>query len=312
MKNEHQYYLDMCCRVKKFYRLNESKIDSIKTLTQLMVKLNALTNTLALEFENSITYFHGYSIVNARKRENLQKQCLKFSDHIREVQDNLKYNTVKELKRFVLLDPLELNLLDDEELIDYASGLYDLCTGMESRLKGIGVYQKAMETFAKYLTLFALDYPANQYSVTKRKNGNLQTLKAISDLNDLFEGKLDSAMSMIQGTDPELFRKYSDARKIKAPDLSKAADFEGVSSGGEVINVAELKYDQHREFLVVVTGGNAIWGLGKSPVKIDYGRPVGESNNLRISSRIVAPEGNFLNFQTVNPEQHSHYKIWVY
>ena len=311
MKNTHQNYLTMCRNVKRFYRHNEIVIDQQKGLGNHFINLATLVDRLQMEFDKSISYANGFSIERARKREELQNNCLVISASIVNLRETLKYKPIEQLNTFVDLDMVELSVLNEEDLLDYASGLYDLMLVCEPRLKIQGLRQKQIDAFANALTLSALDYPMNKQSIEMRKEASLQSLKAYADLNEFFTEKLDIAMLSISNELPDLYAKYQLARIVVAFDLNSVPNYHGLIQDGEVHKVAMLKYDRDREIRVSVEGGNAIWGLGKKDDKIDYARPVNGREKLNIIARNIGPDGDFLLIQSVNPNQPIAYKIWI-
>lgn len=311
MKNTHQNYLNMCKHVKRFYRQNEEILDKAKGLTNYFINLSALVDRLQIEFDKSISYSNGFSIERARKREELQNNCLVISEAIVSLRETLKYKPIEQLNSFANLDMIELSVLNEEDLIDYASALYDLMLICEPRLKIQGLRQKQIDSFVSALTLSALDYPMNKHSIEMRKEASLQSLKAYADLNEFMTDKLDLAMAAFENSAPELYIKYQNARKVVPFDLNSPASFEGVISDGGVHLITSIKYDRDREIRVSVEGGNAIWGLGNTPDKIDHSRPVNTREKLNIICRNIGPKGNYILIQSVNPKQDIHYKIWI-
>lgn len=311
MKNTHQNYLTMCRNVKRFYRLNEIQIDQFIGLRNNFVNLAALVDRLQIEFDKSISYSNGFSIERARKREELQNNCLIISASIVNLRETLKYKPIEQLNTFVDLDMVELSVLNEEDLLDYASGLYDLMLLCEPRLKIQGLRQKQIDAFSSALTLSALDYPMNKQSIEMRKEASLQSLKAYADLNDFFTDKLDVAMQSLESSNAELYTKYLHARKVVPFDLDTPATFQGQLLDGEVKLIATMKYDRDREIRVSVEGGNAIWGLSNKTDKIDFARPVNAREKLNIICRNIAPEGDYLLIQSVNPKQTLNFKIWI-
>ncbi len=311
MKNTHQNYLVMCRQLKKFYRQNEDVLDSAKSMANHFINLSTLVDRLQIEFDKSISYSNGFSIERARKREELQNNCIVISNSIVNLRETLKYKPIEQLNSFVDLDMIELSVLNEEDLIDYASGLYDVMLICEPRLKIQGLRQKQIDSFVSALTLSALDYPMNKHSIEMRKEASLQSLKAYADLNEFISEKLDMAMSVFEISSPELYAKYQEARKVKMFDLNTAADFKGIINDGEVHLITSMKYDRDREIRVSVEGGNAIWGLSNNSSKIDHSRPVNSREKLNIICRNIGPEGDSILIQSVNPNQPIHYKVWI-
>ncbi len=300
----------MCLRVRKFYRLNENKLDAYTEFPNLIRQFNRMCDELEIQFENSVSYNNGYSIERARKREELQTMCIKFTGHLRQVQAAIKYKPSKALNQFIFLEQINLNRLDEEELIQYAAAMYDLCVDLESRLKTIGVFQKAIERFSESLTLFALDFPMNQMAVNKRKTSNLLTLKALEDLDDLLTEQLDKVLIGFEKTDPELYKAYLNARRVLPPDPGRVADFTGLIKGNDVKIICRLPYDIDREIMLKVEGGNAIWGLSNNTKKIEYSRPVRENEELMLKCRVIGNDGDNLMIQSVNPDNLISYQVW--
>lgn len=311
MKNTHQNYLTMCRNVKRFYRQNEIQIDQFNGLRNNFVNLAALVDRLQIEFDKSISYSNGFSIERARKREDLQNNCLIISASIVNLRETLKYKPIEQLNTFIDLDMVELSVLNEEDLLDYASSLYDLMLLCEPRLKIQGLRQKQIDAFSSALTLSALDYPMNKQSIEMRKEASLQSLKAYAELNEFLTDKLDVAMQILEVSNADLYAKYVQARKIIPFDLNSPATFQGQLIDGDVKLVAMIKYDRDREFRVSVDGGNAIWGLSNTSNKIEFARPVNAREKLNIICRNVAPEGDFLLIQSVNPKQPLDFKIWI-
>lgn len=311
MKNTHQNYLKMCRNVKRFYRQNEEILDKAKGLTNYFINLAALVDRLQMEFDKSISYSNGFSIERARKREELQNNCIIISDSVVNLRETLKYKPIEQLNAFVNLDMIELSVLNEEDLIDYASGLYDIMLICEPRLKIQGLRQKQIDSFVSALTLSALDYPMNKLSIEMRKEASLQSLKAYADLNEFISDKLDLAMAAFENSLPELYLNYQNARKIIPFDLNTPASFQGNIIDGNVHLLTTMKYDRDREIRVSVEGGNAIWGLGNKEDRIDYSRPVNSREKLNIICRNIGPEGDNILIQSVNPKQTIHYKVWI-
>lgn len=311
MKNTHQNYLTMCRNVKRFYRQNETLIDQFNGLRNNFINLSALVDRLQIEFDKSISYSNGFSIERARKREDLQNNCLVISAAIVNLRETLKYKPIEQLNTFVDLDMVELSVLNEEDLLDYASSLYDLMLLCEPRLKIQGLRQKQIDAFSSALTLSALDYPMSKQSIEMRKEASLQSLKAYAELNEFFTDKLDVAMQSLESNYSDLYANYLLARKIIPFDLNAPATFQGQLKDGEVQLITSIKYDRDREFRVSVDGGNAIWGLSNKIDKIEFARPVNAREKLNLICRNVAPEGDYLLIQSVNPNQILNYKIWI-
>lgn len=311
MKNTHQNYLNMCRKVKKFYRQNEDVIDKAKGIANFFINLSSLVDRLQIEFDKSISYTNGFSIERARKREELLNSCVKLSNALIKLRETLKYKPIEQLNAFVDRDFIELSIMNEEDLIDYASALYDLTLVCEPRLKIQGLKQKEIDGFVSALTLCALDYPMNKYSIEMRKQASLLSLKAYSDLNEFFAEKLDPAMAAFENAFPEIYFDYQTSRRIDTFDINSIADIEGELNDGNVHLLKELKYDRDREFRVSVSGGNAIWGLSNHTNKIDNSRPINTREKISIKSRIIGNEGNLLLIQSINPKQKIQYKIWI-
>lgn len=300
----------MCLRVRKFYRQNEKKLDAYSDFPDLIRQFNRMCDELEIQFENSVSYNNGYSIERARKREDLQSMCIRFTGHLKQVQAAIKYKPSKALNQFIFLEHLNLNRLDEEELIQYAAAMYDICEELESRLKTIGVFQKAIERFSESLTLFALDFPMSQLAVNKRKTSNLLTLKALEDLDDFLTEQMDRVLGGFEKSEPELFRAYLNARRILPPEPGREPDYTGVIEGNDLKIICRLPYDIDREILLKVEGGNAIWGLSNNPKKIEYSRPVRENEELMLKCRVIGNEGDHLMIQSVKPENIISYQVW--
>jgi len=311
MKNTHQNYLDMCRNIKRFYRQNEEVLDKAKGLANHFINLSVLVDRLQIEFDKSISYSNGFSIERARKREDLQNNSIVISAAIINLRETLKYKPIEQLNDFVDLDIIELSVLNEEDLIDYASGLYDLMLVCEARLKIQGLRQKQIDAFISAITLSALDYPMNKRSIEMRKEASLQSLKAYADLNEFIIEKLDLAMAAFENSSPELYNQYLDARIVKSFDLNTPATIEGTLIDGSVRVLEQLKYDRDREIRVSVEGGNAIWGLSNNQDKIEFARPINTREKLNIICRNIGPSGNLILIQAVNPKQAVHFKIWI-
>lgn len=311
MKNHHLNYLHMCIRVKKFYRRNEQILDTNLEIPNLIRTLIKLIDNLEEHFESSISYTNGYSYERARKREELQFYCMQFTEHLKKVQTNIKYKPHKLLSNFDFFDQVKLNILEEEELIVYASDLYDLSNSLESRLKTIGIYQKSIERFSGILTLYALDLPMNRVSTEGRKISNTLTIKILEDLDDFYSNKLDPAVASFEKSHPIIFDQYKVARQILAYNLGRDEDYNGTLVNMDLISIANIPYNRDREIVLTVEGGNAIWGLSKYPNTINYSRPVKENEVLALKSRVVGPSGDYLMIQSVNPENKIQYKVWL-
>lgn len=311
MKNTHQNYLTMCRNVKRFYRQNEAIVDQHKGLCNHFINLATLVDRLQMEFDKSNSYVNGFTIERARKREELQNNCLVISTAIINLRETLKYKPIEQLHTFVDLDAIELSVLNEEDLLDYASGLYDIMLVCEPRLKIQGLRQKQIDAFSSALTLSALDYPMSKQSIEMRKEASLQCLKAYAELNDFFTEKLDLAMLNIANESPDIYQNYLLARTVVPFDLNSTPTFQGKLSNGEVQLIALLKYDRNREIRVSIEGGNAIWGLSSKLNKIEYARPVNAREKLNLICRNIGPEGDYILIQSVNPQQDLFYKIWI-
>lgn len=311
MKNTHQNYLYMCQRLKKFYRRNEQLIDANKGLANYFINLGAFVDQLQMEFEKSITNYNGFSIERARKRDELQTQSIRISNAIIYLRQNLKYKPIEQLNTFIERDFLELSMMNEEELLDYASGLYDLFLICEPRLKIQGLKQKEIDAFVNALTLCALDYPMNKYSIEHRKQASLLSLKAHAELTEFIQNKLDVAMEAFGLNQPELLKEYHQIRLIEPFDLNSKPDLEGEITDGAVHILKKIRYDRDREFRVSVEGGNAIWGLSNSVTKIENCRPINSREKINVLSRWIGNEGDYLMIQNVNPSQILYYKVWI-
>lgn len=311
MKNNHQNFLYMCKKVKRFYRKYDTILDTSKGIKNYFISLNSLVDKLQMEFDQSISYSNGFSIERARKRDMLQAASLIISKDLMNLKENMKYKQIEELKQFVGLEYIELSTLNEVELIDYSSNLYDLMSLCEARLKNSGTKQKEIDAFSNALTLCALDFPMNRYSIELRKQASLLSLKAYSDLMEFFHEKLDISIEAFKKSNPELYNDYQLARKVDGFDLNQTADFEGELTDGKAHKIAEFRYDMNREFRVSVTGGNAVWGLSNNLHKIDHGRPINTREKISVKSMIIGNDGNFLVIQSVNPENPINYKVWV-
>jgi len=301
----------MCRKVKKFYRLHEDEIDKFKNLSNLFINLTSLFDRLQIEFEKSVSYSNGYSIERARKREDLQNNILVITEALIKLRDSLKYKPIEQLSAFIDFDFIELSVMNEEDMLDYSSNLYDLLIICEARLKIQGLRQKKIDSFVSSLTLFALDYPMNKLSIEMRKQASLQCLKAYTDLNQFFTEKLDPGMSTIETTLPQVFSDYLSARTIIPFDFNSKANFEGVLHDGNVHVITSIKYDRDREFRVSVNGGNAIWGLSDKIEKIEHCRPVNSREKINLLSRHIGDNGDKLMIQAVNPTQAIEYKVWI-
>jgi hypothetical protein len=301
----------MCRNVKRFYRQNEEVLDKAKGLSNHFINLSVLVDRLQIEFDKSISYSNGFSIERARKREDLQNNSIVISTAIINLRETLKYKPIEQLNDFVDLDMIELSVLNEEDLIDYASGLYDLMLVCEARLKIQGLRQKQIDAFVSALTLNALDYPMNKLSIEMRKEASLQSLKAYAELNEFITEKLDLAMASFESYSPEFYNQYLEARSVKSFDLNTPATIEGTLIDGSVRILEQLKYDRDREIRVSVEGGNAIWGLSNVQDKIEFARPVNTREKLNIICRNIGPSGNLILIQAVNPKQAVHFKVWI-
>lgn len=313
MVNQHQDFLNMCFRLKKFYRNHEIFMDSVEGLHEMMVRFNQLTDRMAIEFEKALSYTNGYySIISARKREELQNLCVQFGKAFRGILSNARYNNVQALKSTYFFDLEELNNMDEEALIAYASELYDLAISHESRLKTSGIYQKSIENLAKSLTLFALDFPSNKLHVEKRRMGALLMLKAREEIQEFLDHRLNPLMKSLADTYPEVYASYLSSLELKPVIPETEADFSGVVlSGGHVHQIGELRYSHSNELMLEVKGGNAIWGLGTHTGSIDYGRPQNEGICCFLKSDWIAPEGDKILIQAVDPESALEYRLWI-
>lgn len=311
MKSTFQNYIYMCQRLKKFYRRNEMLIDQDKELSNNFHKLTALCDKLCLEFEKSVSNYNGFSIERARKREELQNNCIVVSSALVSLRSAMKYKLIEQLTGFVDHDLIELSIMNEEELLDYASNLYDIYLICEPRLKIQGFRQKDIDSFVSSLTLFALDYPMNKYLVEMRNHANLQSMKAHAELNEFIEQKLDASMLEFGKQHPELYTEYQKNRELENFDFEMEPDFQGELTDGDVHVLASLPYDRDREFRMKVEGGNAIWGLGNKKDKIDNCRPVNSRDSINIISRWLGDSGNYLMIQNVNPNQKISFKVWV-
>lgn len=311
MKNTHQNYIYMCQRLKKFYRRHDQIFDSHNHLSALFVNLSALIDQFQIEFEKSVTHYNGFSIERARKRDELQVHAVKVSTAITHLRQTLKYKPIEQLNGFVNKDMVELSLLNEEELLDYASGLYDLYLVCEPRLKIQGLKQKEVDQFVNALTLFAIDYPMNKFAIEMRKQASLMCLKAHAELNEFIENKLDVEMETFGKTYPELLAEYHQIRIVQNFDFNSKPDLEGEINDGEVHVLKKIRYDRDREFRVSVDGGSAIWGLSSKTTKIEHARPVNPREKINVLSRWIGIDGDYLLIQNVNPNQNIQYKIWI-
>lgn len=301
----------MCHRLKKFYRRHEHIIDQTKGLSAYFVNLSAMVDQLQIEFEKSISNYNGFSIERARKRDELQNQTVKMSASIAYLRQTLKYKPIEQLSSFVDKDIIELSTLNEEELLDYCSSLYDLFLVCEPRLKIQGLKQKEVDLFVNALTLCALDYPMNKYSIEMRKQASLMSLKAHADLTEFIQNKLDVAMEAFGINHTDLLLEYQKLRIIEPFNIYSKADFEGELSDGQVHVLKKIRYDRDREFRVSVEGGNAIWGLSSNINKIEHCRPVNPREKINILSRWIGIDGDYLMIQNINQSQKIQYKIWI-
>lgn len=311
MKNTQQNFLYMCRKVKKFYRLHEEVIDNNKNLANLFINLSSLVDRLQIEFDKSISYSNGFSIERARKREELQNNILMITEALIKLRDSLKYKPIEQLSAFIDLDFVEMSVMNEEDILDYSSNLYDLLMTCEARLKIQGLRQKKIDSFISSLTLFALDYPMNKYSIEMRKQASLQSLKAYTELTQFFMDKMDPAMSALETTFPNIYADYQIARTIVPFEVNNKADFEGVLNDGNVHIIVTLKYDRDREYRVSVNGGNAIWGLSNKIEKIEHCRPINSREKINLLSRHIGDNGDNLMIQAVNATQAIEYKVWI-
>ena len=301
----------MCIRVKKFYRKNEQVLDNNVEIPIFIRSLVKLIDNLEEHFENSISYTNGYSYERARKREELQFYCTQFSEHLKKVQSTIKYKPHKTLSKFDFYDQVKLNLFEEEDLIIYASDLYDLATNLESRLKTIGIYQKSIERFSGILTLYALDLPMNRVSTEGRKNSNALTIKILEELDVFYSDKLDPAVANFELSHPLIYDQYNTARQILPYNPGRDEDYSGTLENMDLISITKIPYNRDSEILLTVEGGNAIWGISKYPNTINYSRPIKENEVLVLKSRVVGPSGDYLMIQSVNPDNKIQYKVWI-
>ncbi|MCC6818061.1 MAG: hypothetical protein IT245_04115 [Bacteroidia bacterium] len=273
--------------------------------------MGALYDQLLFEFEKSVSNYNGFSIERARKRDDLQNKSLVISNALVNLRTSMKYKLIDQLTSFVNLDFVELSILNEEELINYASNMYDLYLICEARLKIQGLKQKDVDAFVSSLTLCALDYPMNKFHIELRKQASLLSMKAYADLNDFFISKLDVSMEAIGVNYPELLFEYNELKDIKPFDFNQVPDAEGSINDGEVHIIKHLAYDRDREFRMVVNGGNAIWGLSNKKDKIENCRPININDRVNILSRWIGDSGNYLMIQSVNASQPISYKVWI-
>lgn len=311
MKNNHQNFLQMCKHVKRFYRKYEKVLDQSNSVKNYFIQLNVLIDKLQMEFDQSIAYNNGFSIERARKRDALQNTGIVISNALMNLKETMKYKQIEELKTFVGLEFVELSTMNEVELIDYASNLFDLLTLCEQRLKNAGLKQKDIDSFTNALTLCALDFPMNRYSIELRKQATLHCLKAFADITDFFHEKLDITIETFKVSNPDLYFEYQNARRVEAFDINQIATHEGKIHDGKVHVIAKYKYEMNRDFRVSVFGGNAVWGLSDNADRIKYGRPINTREKINVRSRIIGNDGDFLVIQSVNPEAELEYKIWV-
>jgi hypothetical protein len=311
MKNNHQQYIEMCKNVIRFYRKNEDYLDLIPDVKNYFLQLSALKDKLGQEFDLSISYYNGYSISRARKRDELQKQCLLMGADLTKLKDSIKYKPIHELKSFICLKYEDMDKLNETEMMDYASKIYDLLELAKPRLKIQGTKEKDMDAFTQVLTLNALDLPMNRQSIEERKSATLNSLKTYSDLIEIFNENLDPIFESIKDKESELVHQYNLARQVPIFDTNTPCDFDGTLKNDEVHLIGEFKYDFNREFRMSVEGGNAIWGLSNSADSIEHSRPITPREKILIKSRIIGDDGNLLLIQAVNKDAEIRYKVWI-
>ncbi|MEZ4805264.1 MAG: hypothetical protein R2852_07225 [Bacteroidia bacterium] len=312
MYNRHQEFLMMCHQVKRLYRLNSDEFDKYPQIPTLLIKLRKMIDIYAIEFEQSITYQNSYPIERARKREDLLQNCLLFANTYKQIHETLKYKPIKQLDSLVFHDLKDLNRLDETGLIKYASVLFQLCGKLESRLRSHGVYQKAITTFANSITLFALDYPMNQLSIANRHEHLLKTEELMVKIEDFLTNQLDVCIQKELVKDShDMFLKYTQARELKAFDLSTKPDLYGELKGDGIKVLGEYMYDRDRDFRVSIEGGTVIWGLSSNQLEIQYSRPLNPNDHISVCSRIIGSEGDYLMIQNVDPKKTIKYKVWV-
>jgi hypothetical protein len=311
MKNNHQQYIEMCKNVIRFYRKNEDFLDQIPDVKNYFLQLSALKDKLGQEFDLSISYSNGYSISRARKRDELQNQCLLMGADLTKLKDSIKYKPIQELKSFISLKYEDMDKLNEIEMIDYASRIYDLLTLAKPRLKIQGTKEKDIDAFTQILTLNALDMPMSRQSIEERKLATLNSLKTYSDLIEIFNENLDPIFEKMKEKESLLVHQYQLARQVYVFDTSKPSDFEGVLTNDEVHKIGEFKYDFNREFRVSVEGGNAIWGLSNNSDSIEHSRPITPREKILIKSRIIGDSGDLLLIQAINKDVEIRYKVWI-
>lgn len=301
----------MCRNVIRFYRRHEEFLDQLPDVKNYFLQLSALKDKLGQEFDLSISYNNGYSISRARKRDDLQKQCLLMGAELTRLKDSIKYKPIQELKTFVSLKYEDMDRLNETEMMDYASRIYDLLNLAKPRLKIQGTKEKDMDTFTQVLTLSALDIPMNRQSIEERKLATLNSLKTYSDLIVFFNEKLDPIFENLNEKESNMVYEYKLARQVPEFDTNTPSDFEGVLTNDEVHLIGEFKYDFNREFRVVVEGGNAIWGLSNNRDSIEHSRPITPREKIIIKSSIIGDYGDLLLIQAVNQDSEIKYKVWI-
>lgn len=308
MKNQQQNYLNMCHRVKSFYKANRPAIDKVKEITNLFVILTVMVDTLSTEFENSIAYINKYTIERAKKRVDLEASCLVLG---RELNVQLQRNKSAGNRCIQGYDDTSIGLLNEEELIEHAIYLQDRIMAFDKTGEANNLKIEDVRALSHRLTLFVLDLPMHRINIEKRRKSSQAVIKAIADLNEFFVNKLDKQMVVFKATQPALYNQFLMARSVDDRPQVMAPDFEGRIEGDAIHTIAVLAYEPFRELRLKIKGGQAIWGLGYNADVIEYSRPINEGENLSIKCATIGKAGDYLLLQPVHPEQSLTYQLWI-
>ncbi len=267
-----------------------------------------MVETLSIEFDNSISYNHKYTIERAKKRVDLELSCLTLG---RELNIQLQRNKSDGNRCIQGYDDASISLLNEEELIEHAIYLQDMIIAFDKRGEANSLRIDEVRLLSHRLTLFVLDLPMHRINIEKRRKSTQAVIKSIANLNEFFINKMDRQMARFAGTHQGLHQQYLLARNIEDKPQITEPDFEGRIDGDKIQTIAVLAYESYRELRLQIKGGQAIWGLGYNEEVIEYSRPISEGENLSIKSSTIGKAGDFILLQPVSPDQSLTYKLWV-